>query len=494
MKKLIFPLLLLCASTVVAQNYQNVCTPGITFYKNNNNTFLSFRRDSVIPVGSNDTIFISYRAIRGIQNTSCLDTTGGSVLGRKIFKAQSGWFYLFNKSNDTLKINSQATLNQSWRFCPLPGNGYIEAKVTSIITDSVLGTTDAVKVIAFQAKDAGNNNLAHILNQKFIKLSQHYGLSRMLDVFSIPYDTTFYILAGKSFPAMGIQNLTSQEIYNYNIGDEFHFSGWASSAGWSKIIKVLARTDYGNDSVKYTMERCQKTSSANYPYYSTIHDTITATYNFLENSGNTWLSKLPGEFLRISGSWADNYWLSTNSFPNRRLKGVTWGGFLYTWEFYGGDTCWNNVNGYNGPISTENFTEGLGKTRSYWYQTEPPATWQMDENMVYYKKGSETWGTPLATDCFVLVSNEDKATSMEPFAEVSPNPVETDARIFLNSFNPDDNFLYSLYNYSGMKVSEGTISLNPFIFNRKGLSSGLYILSISDRDGNIKGRTKIIFK
>jgi len=251
---LLILIILLLANSIFAQDYQNICPPDISLYRNPSNGLLAFRIDSVQPNGTSDTVYISYRAIRFISDTGCLDTTSGSVLGRKIYKTQAGWFYFFNRDGDTVKINSQASLNQSWKFCPLPGNSYVEAKVTSVITDSVLGYPDDVKVITFQAKNSGNINISHILDQKFIKLSKHHGLSLMLDVFSVPNDTTFYVLAGQSNPAAGVQNLTWQEVYNYAVGDEFHFAGWATTAGWFKIYKVLARTDYGNDSVKYTME------------------------------------------------------------------------------------------------------------------------------------------------------------------------------------------------------------------------------------------------
>ena len=212
MKKLLFPLFFFWINILVAQNYQNICTPGITFYRSPDNFFMAFRRDSVHAAGAGDTLFFSYRAIRKVADTGCMDTTSGSILGRKIYKTQTGWFYMFNRTGDTIKINTQATLNQSWRFCPLPANGYLEATVTSVITDSVLGAPDAVKVITLKAKDAGNNNMVHLLNQKSIRLSQHWGLSRMIDVFSVPNDTTFYTLAGKSMAAAGIQNLTWPEI------------------------------------------------------------------------------------------------------------------------------------------------------------------------------------------------------------------------------------------------------------------------------------------
>jgi len=493
MKKLLFPLFFFSINILIAQNYQNICTPGITFYKGPDNFFKAFRCDSIIPVGVGDTLFFSYRAIRTLADTGCQDTTSGSILGRKIFKTQSGWFYLFNRNDDTVKINSQATLNQSWRFCPLPANGYIEAKVSAIVSDSVLGSLDVIKIITLQAKDSGSNNITHFLNQKSIRLSQHWGLSLMLDVFSVPNDTIFYTLAGKSSPVVGIQNLTWPEIYDYQVGDEFHYIGLGTGAGWKTIMKVLTRTDYGSDSVIYTLEHCQQLMSATYPYYSTIHDTITETFSFIENSQNTWLSRLPGEFIR-DGYSANDYWFSTKYLPDRRQKGISWSGFLFTQAWKGGDTCWRTGNGYNWAISTGNYSEGLGKTRTYWYQADPPYFSQMEENLVYFKKGTISWGTPITTDCFTLLGIESKKAEVQTWINVVPNPAETEVQVTLDGFNPDDSRNFTLYSYSGIKVFSGKVASNPFILSRDGLAPGLYILTITDRDGAIKGSTRIIYK
>ena len=493
MKKLLFPLFFFWIHILVAQNYQNICTPGITFYRSPGNSFMAFRSDSVIPAGGGDTLFLSYRAIRALTDTGCFDTTNGSILGRKIYKTQAGWFYLFNRNGDTVKINTQATLNQSWRFCPLPANGYLEARVTSVISDSVLGTTDAVKMITLQAKDAGNNNIAHVLNQKSIGLSKHWGLSRMLDVFSAPNDTTLYTLAGKSLPAVGIQNLTWPEIYDYQVGDEFHYTGWASTATWKTIMKVLTRTDYGSDSVKYTFEHCQQQMSATYPHYTTVYDTITKTFSFLENPVNTWLSRLPREFIS-DGYFADDYWFSTQYFPDRRQKGISWGGFVFTEGWFDGDTCWRNGYGYSWTTSIENYTEGLGRTRTFWLQTDPPYFMQMEENLVYYKKGTISWGTPITTDCLSLLSIESKVAEVQRGITVVPNPAENEVQVTIHGFNPDDCCHFTLYNYTGARVCSGRAHSNQFILSREGYASGLYVLTISDRDGAIIGRTRIIFK
>jgi len=114
-------------------------------------------------------------------------------------------------------------------------------------------------------------------------------------------------------------------------------------------------------------------------------------------------------------------------------------------------------------------------------------------DLVYYKKGSEIWGTPVASDCFGLVAIENQQTTAKPVIEVFPNPARTEARILLRNYNPVENLRYALYNFSGMKVDEGDVSSNPFILERNSLGSGLYVLIISDMIGTIKATTKLNF-
>jgi len=490
-KKILILNLIILSFTGSGQDYQNICSPGITFYSSSSNSFGAFRQDSIVPTGANDTIFISFRAIRAVYDTGCSDTTNGSVLGRRIYKTASGWFYFFNRSGDTVKIFTQSAINQSWKFCPLPANAYIQATVTSIIMDSILGATDNVKIITLQAKDEFGNNINHPLNQKFIKLSQHYGLSRMLDIYWIPGDTNFYTLAGKSNPPSGIQNLTWQEIYNYNVGDEYHYSGEGTASRWKTISKILTRSEIGNDSVVYTIEQCQQNFSGIYPYYYTTHDTITQGYGYYPVSGS-WISRMPGEFVRSGYRYADDYWFEEHSFPGRRLKGYSEGGYFSDFAYHG-YLCWIINSGYEMPSTSWTYAEGLGVTSRHYKLFEPPSGEHMDEYLVYFKKGSETWGTPIASDCSVLLGDGQNIKNVEGYRiEVIPNPVIDNAQILLKGLPALDNLTYELYNYSGAIVRRGNNPGMTFTFDRQGLPSGLYLLLVSGDSGILKAKIRIM--
>ncbi|HTX87971.1 MAG TPA: hypothetical protein VMC08_03200, partial [Bacteroidales bacterium] len=131
-----FLVLILSGGKVIGQNWQYVCSPGVTLYKNEGGTVKAFRLDSLSLPGNNDTAFLSYRAIYPVIIDSCFDTTNGGILGRRVFKYHDGTFLFFNDYHDTLTLKSTASLNQAWTFCRLSDTSRIEAKVTSVILDS----------------------------------------------------------------------------------------------------------------------------------------------------------------------------------------------------------------------------------------------------------------------------------------------------------------------------------------------------------------------
>jgi hypothetical protein len=419
-------------------------------------------------------------------------------LGRKILKKHNGWFFFFNSTNDTIRINNLAVVNETWKFCDLPNNGYIQAKVTNIINDSVLTGIDQVKIITFQAKNNSNADTSHILNQKSIRLSQHYGLSQMLDVYTIPNDTVNYILAGKADPPAGIQDLTWQQIYDFNVGDEFDYSGgevWIYSYFYFKdeIYHVLEKTTYGNDSVKYVMEYCRKDSTYIPKGSSSVHDTISVTYNFLQlaNTNASWFTKLPEEFFN-QYNLADSYKINF-AYNNRQTKSVKFGAYTVDWFFPHcwiyeiQPACWEIFQSEN------QYVNGLGLA---YYDEECYANYVHTHTkwnyLKYFRKGSETWGTPVASDCWTLTSTEPQKEKSDRTIHVVPNPVETEAKIWFDANGENEELYFLLIDNMGRIVAQFYTEIIPYTFDRTGLPNGLYFLSVYDKDGFLRGRVKLI--
>ena len=492
MKKILLLLLCFSGGMLVAQNYQNICTPGITFYINSAGKIMAFRQDSIWSPGNNDTIFISYRTIRPFFINGCYDTTNGSILGRRIYKKQDGTFYFFNWNHDTLTIKAQAAINETWKFCNLTGGSRIDAQITDISQDTVLGLADQVKVISFQAKDLNGNNISHFLNQKTIKLSQHYGISQTYDLYYMPdiqtNDASVYYIAGKTIPSLGIQNLTWKDVYNFDVGDEFHWWGyWWGGTGpsWGTMKKVLAKEVFGNmDSVEYTMEYC-KIMWLPYPppNIETTYDTILESYNFLTMGNNAIIQNLPQTFQ------GGPYYHAPSFERNMLLPGRQTQEYI-NWCYSRFEHCWGDA--FEPSYTIHHYSEGLGNTYTYYQEYEVwPIGWI--ETMVYYKKGSETWGTPLASNCSELVPVKEIVKSSVSELKIYPNPVETQAEISLEGFK-QSGLRYISYNNLGQQVYVREIHSDPLIFDRSGLPGGLYVITLIDDNNTILARGKIMLK
>jgi hypothetical protein len=113
--------------------------------------------------------------------------------------------------------------------------------------------------------------------------------------------------------------------------------------------------------------------------------------------------------------------------------------------------------------------------------------------MVYYEKGGETWGTPLAPDCSALLPVEIIANAVGPVLNINPNPVETQTEISLEGCN-QSGLRYILYNSLGEQVCVSGIHSYPFIFNRSGLPGGIYVLTVIDDNNSILAIKKLMLK
>jgi len=486
----LFCLIFLLPVHVRSQNYQNICSPGITYFKSNDSKIKAFRRDSVSLPGNNDTIVYSFKMFRDTigYEGACLDVANGSVLGRSIYKSHDGWFYFFNRNLDTIRINTQANLNQTWRFCALDAGSYLEAKVTSFITDSVCNTTDQVKVLTLQAKNSSNNNIPSLFNQKQVKLSQHYGLTALYDVYFIPSDTIYYSLVGKTNPDLGTGDLTWQKIYDFNIGDVLNYFYYQIYNGQWVLIRYSMKTvldktvNTGNNTVDYLMQYCSRTeSSAGIQY---VFDTITDHYNFNQLASDTSIYFMPYEFY-TQGQGANGY-DQYYAYGGRHSKWIRDGKYIF-------GSCWKVYYGEWTGFERE-YSEGIGKRKDFYYEYGGPGDDGYSTTLVYYQKGSQTWGTPVAASCNTLVGMGPPLAGIQPDIRITPNPVETLAEISIYGLNPGAEFRLTISDFSGRICFSENYHSQPVVFNRASMPPGMYVLTVTDLKGNCFGRTKMLLK
>ena len=409
LKNLLLLALLLFTSELTAQNYRNICSPGNMIYRSGEQ-FKEIRVDSVQPLGNNDSLFITFPTIRN-TGSSCYDTTGGSILGRRILAIHDGTFLFFNYLQDTICIRTQAALNESWKLVNLPDKSYLEATLTTIAVDTFAAVPDSVKVITIQAKDSLGQNIVNLNNGKEVNLSKSFGFTRIFDLDMFPWDSFQYTLAGRTNPGMGIQAPGKIQVYDYNIGDIFQYK-WVSGqndepphAPWNYGYEIWTVEDKDTSGapakVTYTMHFCQLLeiiSFYDYPQYYFTETDEKVSYSFPPYQVERVFYSSPDEFIPVEPN-ASLYYLESG-YGQRLTKGDR---MLYVQTSSGNNPCWEKWS-YPGERYIE-YTEGLGMTHERRGGSQMSGDTYYDHMLVYSQSGDDTYGSPIAASCNELMPN-----------------------------------------------------------------------------------------
>jgi hypothetical protein len=455
-------LLVLTISTLLclrAQDYQTVNSNRIAYFNNQYGNIRCIRIDTIKYL--TDSVFYPFSSIQQLD-WNCYTPYGSSWIGKKILIQDNGLNFFFNVNNDTIKIKTNALLNENWIAYELKDSIKVIAKVLKYDTLKFLGLQDSVKTIGFQVYDKTMTPINHNLNNKSVLVSKNYGFIKTLNFFLFPdFENSYpveqlleeYDLVGLSDPKLGVQNLKKFDVYDFNIGDELHvinfYSSWTFEGGGyaitNKIIfKYLDRKNY-KDSIIYkidkevsTLERKNTWDNTSYSYY---HDTIISIIK-----EDTLFDKIPGESIVVgSGLYSNNmenkFWLSKSP------------GDYYYLSF---DSCWDYLLA-DGCLYTEYYYKGLGGPYYECVSNFIDFT-SMSNDLIYYKKGHESWGTPL------VLTNTQNNEKVEPL--VYPNPSV-------------DNFCIKL-DYSGEYTLFELIDINGKIVLKKHLENAISTINVNE--------------
>lgn len=455
----------------------------------NDTIIQSIRIDSIATSGNN----ISYHNHQILSQTSytgsCqLTINDSSWIGHQIIAKPNGDYLFFNRNTDSILIKTAANINNSWVLYTFPNNDYIEATLTSIDNANILGTTDSVKTIVLQTKNNTNNNINHPFNNKEIKFSKNHGLIGFYNMTNFPLDTNNCTLIGSSNSTLGIVNLTAAEIFDYNIGDEFHIDDYyrSSSSPWQYDIThirkiILDKTISNNqDTLTYTIFRCQNryynTSMTPNPDTTITSDSITEVIILSEQ---THFNQLSNEIRSDSVSYST---FLIHPQLNRRTKRMD---IQY---YQTGPNCWSEVVGSFPPYHS--YIEGLGGG----YYNNPYTFVGTDYyELAYYNKNGISWGTPLNISCN-LGTSISKIVKEEHKISVHPNPASNYTTISIQNFLPNENWYFKLYDATGKVVRSRSLENNSFILKRTNLSSGIYFYQIENSSISKSYTGKIILE
>jgi len=482
--KLLFIIVFLYSSFIMAQQYQAIQSGRISYFSAQNGNVKCIRIDTV--EFKTDSIL---HPVSNIQQKEgdCFTPYGTSWIGNKVIIQSNGFTVFLNKESDSVKIKANATLNEKWTAYLFPDSSTVIATVINFDTLSFLGLVDSAKTIGFKVYDKKMNPLSHILNTMSMIISKNYGLVKTLNFSMFSGFNEYYYyqdqlqeynLAGLSAPKLGIQNLEWFDVNDFQVGYEIHVS-YESSTWWDPayvvsdsrqtIFKYLERKENA-DSIVYTIERTQslkKTEVANVTY-TYVHDTI-------ESIIKPWplFEELPGEVI-FSDNWAYSLSMNAISFISKTIPS-------YDEMFHPiSESCWSNCC-YDGCFPADTYLKGLGGP--YYECSNIFSGGGLKNKLVYYKKGSDSWGVPLVITSVKNYSTEDKI-------KIYPNPAKK--RIFIQIQNLKFPIMLELLNMEGQVLSANKVESNSSSVNIEYLKSGIYIYRFSRNGERIKAGKLII--
>lgn len=436
----------LICSISFAQNWQTVNSKRVANYSLeliDKTVFETVAIDSLVMNGS-DSIFYNFKKFYGDDiNTECENLTDTSWIGTQVRINTLGNNFFTNKYGDEIQIKTLADSGETWDFSP-----FISANVIQKSYDTILDNImDSVKTISLS-------------NDNEIIISKNYGLIKSIRFGYFPDDDREIILAGID-EVGGIEVLTSADIFDFEIGDEFHLKyRWYNYYDPEINIKYINRLIYkdyslDNDTIILSYDRC---------YSKKVGDVVTNHIDTLVEK-----HKLANEYsfnpildtLNEYGHGFSFQYLN-DSYNKKHLK-------LIIDDFeYNGNNCWKHRTNYH---HTFTLAKGIGKVEDVFDSGYDDSL----EKLVYYKKSNnEEWGNSLGS-CETLSKNELIQNQINFY----PNPV-TDV---LNISNQNKLKLYvEIYNSTGQQVYSDSF-LKSSQINTSDWQKGFYIIKINNSKG-----------
>lgn len=436
---------------MLSQNYR-IINPDRDYYYHDLNHVIHI--DSVEGLGS-DIRYHNYELIDFCDPPQDFP----KWLSHPISVDTAGVFVFQNDSSESITLQSNSQLADTWTLYTYPNGEYLEAEHIATDWQSVLGILDSVKTLSLILRDTLGTPRSSDWNGKPFLLSKNHGLIRTYNLDRFPVDTTSYQLLGLTNPKLGQPGITDREIFDFEVGDEMQYAedyltGSHSLQAYDRWI-VLSKEIFPN-SFRYEIEETRlRFLEINGQIEATMSfDTVTKAYPTPQ------FPKLPFEDTETDIV----YWYSMNSPYGGRT--IRYNNLLEPDEFL---PCWQMAL----DIFPTFGVAGLGGNNFYTW-----VPWALFGSYVpiYYKKGGVEWGTPF--DFSVGL-----APDLTKNITLSPNPFSNNLQISFpdNLAQPVNIELYDLNGKIQLskKLSPGTESE----INTTSLPAGLYLYRITATDG-----------
>lgn len=490
-------IILILQSIATAQDWQCVHDSSTALFKDEFNTIRVVKISSSAEINGYrhfypDPVFrdVSVSPSSG-QLIYCADTNGVSWLGSFTSAGIAGNFFT-NISGDAIRFRTDAQPGEPWICCRISDTTRLWAKITGCEIDTVLGIPDSVRSISFQATLLSGDSVIHPLNSQTFRVSKHFGMITFCDFYYFPECNLDYSLAGYQEQELnlGEHNLTNHEVFDFSVGDEFHtyeggeFSQPVFYPSKRTVSRVLGLTwNAQHDTVTYLMSMYQDhwygmmsyehhysklTYSVSYPY----QDLSCKSLDF--NPGQSLVCPGQGSSVQSVNTYVQ-YRSPDGKYGNRRIKKRE---NEYGSGSYCSDSLFQKIMSNFQPCFLDTFyVEGCGGL--YWnqecYDYIDHTSSHFYKDLVYYRKGNETWGTPFDTTGWQVPNNDANIFPSNGKYTIFPNPANHEITIQIQREGRQDISLKVVDMYDRI-VRQLELHNDKTVLDVSEFGSGMYIL------------------
>ncbi|MEN8156207.1 MAG: T9SS type A sorting domain-containing protein [Bacteroidota bacterium] len=444
----------------------------------NDNVSYYFNRE-IIERSPNDCIFI-----------------GPSIIGDSIAEDADSLTKCYNIAGEEIVINRSLKPGESAKVYTYADSGYITATVSSHLVETIIqNISDSVKTYLFQRYDSNSDPLDDPVNLIELKISKNYGLIQYFNFRDFPeIERPFEIpplIINQRIISNSLINpeeyyLTYGDIYDFEIGDVFHYSNDKDALPWSGtgkeyIIREVIGKESGqnNDSTWYTFREKRwgwkpiHIDGEDREEYYSIDDTLTRLYtNQNEYILAPEVMPFEAEYLEEFTAFANSLMYRNPDYYNNRIMYRKYG-----LELTVQDCMSAPHDSYGGTFYI--YVKGCGSLRNT-IMAEIEFLCIPCEHLVYYHKGDEVWGEPLGI-------SDSKSSPLQ--INIFPNPASD--QIQIESIH--EIYTLKLFNALGAQVFVAdNLWVNTCQVDLSEFESGLYVMEIRTIEGDISMKKVLI--
>lgn len=477
--RFIYPLLFLLLYSAVCdgQNWQTVNTNRTAhFQKDNNweaNGYLKYNIaiDSVAYQGADTLLF----------NRSFVEELNpGSQLGSSYYRRDTTWMGVHvmqrpggieeyhTALGEDARLEVLANPGQAWISMNFPNGNVLQAEVDSVTQGIILQQTDSLKYISFQMLDSLGQSVIHPINGQQITLSRNHGAVELFQMAHFPDSLQQFTLVGIEEGNLGENNLNFEEVFDFEVGDVFHTQWEEYWPPFTYYIDyeelIVVSKSYSGGIYDYEMARhLMRVDYAQGGAVTHTIDTVQKVYDPLNSWTHhaNWVPFMHYEDGDIGYAIMDTM---NTDFCGRTTKST----FPLYWPF-----SWQSPF-YYAPYTGSGhprfiFGDGLGMIRyTSWGNGISDG---IEFDLVYYKKGTETCGTPIS-----WVSVEEAT----PFSSARLSTLEFGFQ--LDFGEPFEDVLIRLLDISGRILHEEKFSGSQYSLPMEGMSKGPYLIRLNAKE------------